>query len=322
MIDFTQFTAFQQCPWHWYERYVAQLGAPQPEAQQDDPITIGSLVHAGIERLLRTGQPAIPDDVPNVKPSPEALLQAREMLHAYCQAFPADMQKWKVRVLEHPIGHDIIAKVDALVEVEDTVQLQDGLDGELTITAGLWVLEHKTTSERTPPAAFLRRWLMDMQADFQLIAVQDHFGRSANGVIINVVSRPAPRAATRTCRKCGAATACVAIDWARPACSACGAPQRWNPPAPSHPPTVWRFTVTRTPERLLQARAWIRKVADVMEEMRKSGRSAAIPNLRSCVDTWWRACPYLNLHLYGSDPNLVPINPYTYLNPESGHPQD
>lgn len=316
-IDYSQFSLFQRCPWAWFERYVACHDLPPPEGQRDDALAVGTLVHAAIESYIARRDPSIPDEaVKEVGPSPEALTLAREMVHAYVTAFPLGSEGWEVMRVERPLGRTILAKVDALVRVSHPMPVPDGLGSQIHLTPGLWVLEHKTTSDRTPRHAFMTRWVMDRQADFQMLAVRDETGETPQGVIVNVISRPAPRATTRQCRACGASTPVEFVDWAAPACQACGAKQRWNPPRPLDPPTVWRFTVTRTAERLEESRRHILAVFEQMETARQRGRDVLIPVYGACIDAWYQPCTYLDLHAHGHDVRLVHRNPFEYLGME------
>lgn len=304
-IDFTQFTAWQRCPWYWYERYVRCLAKPRT-GPTDDALTIGALVHSAIENLLARGVTDIqPRD--DIQPTRDAVDMARMMVSAYVATFPPGGDGWRVERVEAPLRDGpIVAKVDALFRVEADATVADGTGHILALEPGLWALEHKTTSAATPRDVFMRRWLMDKQADFQMLV------SGARGVVINVISRPSQRKSTRTCTACGADSDVAFVNWDAPACTVCGARQRWQKPRPADPPTVWRFAVTRTADQLATAKRQILSVLADMERMRANPHDF-VPNYRSCTE-WLTTCPFLDLHLYGTDPTLIQIdNPTHYL---------
>src|ERR1041385_2719110 len=79
--DYTQYKLFSFCELAWYERFVKGVVrepfAPGP-AGKDDPLTLGALVHDGLQSYREQGLPAVsPDRVGALGASAECAAWAR-----------------------------------------------------------------------------------------------------------------------------------------------------------------------------------------------------------------------------------------------------
>lgn len=310
-IDYTQFRTWMECPLKWFERYVREVGPPPPTQPRRDAIALGQLFHAGMEELYGRRRPSIPEEaVREINPATETLLHAQQLVHGYVEAFPRDLAEVVVpteKMVVRPASPlPIAAKVDAYFKLEEDVQLDDGT----ALQAGWWIQEYKTTTLRDK-ASFMRRWIADKQADFQLLALSHAVGERVQGVLVCCAMHTLPRPALRKCKACQQSFEYEV--WvkagAKFSCPSCGNIQHIMPPANPDPPEYWRIPVVRTDAQLAATAKLIERVSCAMMEAYESGD--AMPNFLSCT-TPWSTCDYFVHHNIGPDATLVHINSHDY----------
>lgn len=309
-IDYTQFRTWLECPLKWLERYVREMGPP-PRSQRTDPMALGQLFHAGMSELYEHRRPAIPaSTIEEVQPAPDLLLHARHLVQGYIEAFPRDLQEVLVpteRLVTRPSDPlPIAAKIDAYFHLDQDTMLPDGT----AVQAGWWIQEYKTTTNRDK-AAFIRRWIVDKQADFQMLALEHLVGEPAQGVLVCCVMHSLPRPPIRKCRACSQYFSFE--GWLKTgsqyACPSCGNRQYLAPPANPDPPEYWRLPVTRTREQLAATMSLIRTVSYAMMEAYDA--NDALPNPLSCTQPW-STCDYFIHHNIGPDPTLIHLDSTKY----------
>ncbi len=327
-LDYTQTRAFLTCPWKWYERYVRQLVPLHQPYQRDDTMTIGSLVHAGLENWGRNRRPEIPEAaVAELNPTPDAFNLAQGMVHQYVRVYPEE--NWAFVRCEEPLRFPLglndtegLAKIDKYFYLPEAATIETGLEGEqMTLSPGWWIHEYKTKSAQISHSLYAKQWESGLQADFQVLALQHELvGLSGQvppyadacpqvqGVLVQVLEKPRVYIPKRKCKGCSETIEMSlwmpATDGAS-ACPMCGNAQVLKPyePKAQAPPTFYRLMVTRTPERLVRAARDIVNIAFRMEEMRLMGfRDAfAIPNSEACVNSIYGPCEYFEPHTAGME---------------------
>lgn len=226
-LDFTQFSAFQDCPAKWYETYNNGYRQAPSEFRRDDALCIGSLYHSGQENLLRSGTPTIDEEtIAECNPKSEALALAQSMLSEYCLF--AGGEPWTTVAVEKPLEFTpatytaesgelpvmCMAKVDAVVYVPKDTYIPTGIPGDqIFLLHGYYTFEHKTKSAKKNRAAYLQRWRVDAQPWFQQNALEANLENliaplnlpvaPVRGTIINVVEKPELYVPVRTCKGCG-----------------------------------------------------------------------------------------------------------------------
>lgn len=311
-IDYSAKQTFEFCAWAWYERYVNKRQARRREGQRDDALTLGSLVHAGLEDWYRRRVcPEIsPEAIAKFDPTPECLGEAKRLLEAYTIYYPND--PYKVLLLEKPLSFDlfpwcrVVAKVDTAVEVEQGMRVPGGLNEEgLELEPGIYSLEHKTKDAEIDRGMYMASWQTNMQADFQMLVMQAKFPeRPIRGVIVNVLEKPRPYVPKRTCKNCKIVLEMAAFIATSEGhcCPMCGVEQKLSVskgPRVERKYECWRFLVTRTSERLERSLNEIRGTATTMSGMISMGMDTASPNRSNCcIPRFKKKCEYFTPHLY------------------------
>lgn len=336
-IDYSQYKTWMTCPWMWYERYVNNR-IPRPSTRQrDDAMAIGSLVHSGLECWYRDGKPTIsPDVVEEVGPTPEAFAQAEQMVHAYVRRYPRE--EWELVRCEEPLtvplttyaGEDIrlLAKIDAYFRCTGTVELESVVPGHSqSLEPGLWIQEYKTKDASRARDLWMRSWESNMQASFQILALQGNYpAEQVGGLLVSVLERTRPYIPKRKCKQCGELLEMglyIATSEGH-SCPLCGAVQKLSPYQPKKeatPPDFFRLRVTRGEDQLCTARAEIQQVARLMAQARANGMEVVIPNREECVG-YRGTCGYFNNHTYGvptvEDPMMLEKSGTRYVGLEVG----
>lgn len=296
----------------WYERYVNRR-VPRPSSyQKDDALTIGTLVHNGLEHWYKDKSPVIDQaTIDEATPTPEALALARQLVVDYTRQYPTE--PWELVNIEEPIlapilGGDtlLMAKVDAYFYVSETMDLVSSSEGHtITVTPGYWVQEYKTKSDSISRANYMAMWEVNRQASFQSLALQHKLGEPVQGVIVNVIEKPRNYVPRRKCKGCGQMyelASFIPTGTNEYSCPVCGNIQKLKPyePKTERNGEFFRMKVTRTQEHLETHLDEFESVASKMENMRNAGmaNSPEVPNSSMCVDMRWGQCDYYRNHLY------------------------
>jgi hypothetical protein len=321
-IDYSQYYSFWgKCPWAWYERYVNRVQkAYPPGAQRDDNLAVGSLVHAGLENWYKHGVPSIPAlVVEELGPTPDALALCCALVNGFVRQYP--VEGWTLERCEEPVraplteSVDLLAKIDSYFRVDAQMPLNSGLDGyDLSLAPGYWIQEFKTKAESVPRGKWVQTWTTNMQASFQILALQYKLRDEplpVRGVLVSVLEKPTPYIPRRVCKACRESTEMRA--WTEVAgeylCPLCAHRQKLKPyePRTVKTPNYFRIGVTRTEEELTLASRRIAQTSRLMEQLRSG---AALPeelaNTVNCVSTFWGPCEFFTNHTYNSPTVLDP----------------
>jgi len=339
-IDYSMYSAWSFCPWKYYELYVLKRRKKWPEGLRDDALAIGSLVHAGLENWYAKQTPNIPEAViEKIGPTPESLGLCRRLVHGYVQVFPRE--NWALIRCEQPIrfsliaGKDGLAKIDLYFYIDTPTRVESGIQGyEITLKPGWWIQEYKTKSPATSTADFMHEWANKMQADFQMLALQEHIGKNSwgkiddshdynvNGLLVNVIEKPKEYVPKRKCQQCGQYwnfSAWQPGESGKMGCPGCGNQQKLKPVDSEkfEEARYFRMIVERTPEQLRRAKWEIQAVADKMIDMELWGNETDVstplveiygahrafyPNKEHCFDNsrkWGKECEFFTPHTYG-----------------------
>ncbi len=241
-LDQSQLSNWFKCPAYWYERYVRKMGKPKDNYSfRDDAAAIGSLTHAGLEEFEKRTVIEVPQwCIEEIRPTPEALQQALELITAY--AMHGEPIPWELKWFEEPLKktirysrmvpapsnvslygqedayweeqniYDLMAKVDFAFYVSEPTQIRIGAgtnQATETLQPGFWVQEYKTKSASRDRGQWMQEWVMKAQADFQLITLGE-FAKTQNvdyqiarGVLVTVLEYEKQMAPKRKCRGCG-----------------------------------------------------------------------------------------------------------------------
>lgn len=335
-IDYSQYRSWMQCSWLWFEKYVNQR-EPKPSTRQyvDNALTFGSLVHGGLEHWGKARSPVVPQALAEeLRVSPEAYVLAQEMVHEYVRRYPTE--QWKIHVEEMPTlfpipisGYTGLAKLDAYFHNPELTMVENGIAGEqLALEPGWWIREYKTKDAQKPRDLYAAAWEMNMQADFQLLALWEKTGEIPCGILINVLEKPRMYVPKRKCKGCGELlemSTYIATGDGH-GCMLCGAVQKLSPytPKTEHRAEFFRLRVTRTAKELETSRRQIAVIAEGMAGMREGpygdsrfvGLDASIPNKDSCV-YFNSKCPYFDNHKYHNstltDSNMISRDATRYV---------
>jgi hypothetical protein len=325
-LDFSMYSTWMKCPWQWYERYVNRRVPRDNGYQKDDALTLGSLVHSGLEHWYKDRTPTIDaQTIEECGPTPECLQLARTLLEDYVRQYPSE--PWQLESVEEPIltplTDDVLlmAKVDAYFKVDSMMELVSNSEGHtISVTPGYWVQEYKTKGEGVSRANWMMGWEVNRQASFQTLALEAKLGVEVQGVIVNVIEKPRAYTPKRKCKGCGqmlelAAFTPVGLEYM---CPLCGNVQKVKPYEPKTERTsdFFRVKVQRSREQLITHREEFELVANDMQMMRAHGMDQYAPNSLSCVDTRFGACSYFRNHTYNvstlDDPLMVERNTTKY----------
>lgn len=332
-IDFSQHNAWMKCPWYWYEQYIAQVKKSYPTVQRDDALALGLLVHAGLETLKTHGTPSIPEAaIIEATPTPECLGSARMLVNGYQQAYPAETftKYYCEEPLRFPLlpEMDGLAKIDSYFRVDEPTRIADGLEGEFWLQPGWWIHEYKTKDGSAKIGNWVAQWRVNMQASFQVMALQAHLQEPVQGILINVLEKPKAYIPKRTCKGCKEPH--ELRNWVPTgegySCPGCGNVQKLDISDKSTTPRVaryYRHMVTRSEMDLAYAH---RDIIGVAMEMLKLHQPEAKldtnPNLtrttRNCVDSIWGQCVYFDPHTANRVatgwPDFISVDALGYIN--------
>lgn len=310
-IDYSQYSTWLKCEWMWYEKYVKQLNKKRPDAPKADVLTLGSLVHASLEHLRKTGQPGITDEiVTRYGPSQECLAWAHKLIGGYLAAYPNEQftkyyceEPVRFGVSEHISG---LAKIDSYFHIDELTPLQSGLGDAFFLTPGWWIKEYKTKSSGRDTGNYITGWRVNKQADFQMLALQELINEPVQGMLVDVLEKPQEYVPKRTCK--GECRGQYELrDWIPcsgqfkcPVCSHLQPLDTSDRSKKERIPSYYRLPVTRTQDQLSASKVHIRKVALRMQELREAN-GAILPDMASdqCVHDFYGQCDYFTPHAEG-----------------------
>jgi hypothetical protein len=312
-IDYSQYLKFVRCPWLWYETYVNELAPRRKDRPRDDNMAIGSLVHAGLENWTRNQLPNVSQaTVDEINPTPDTLALAAGMVIEYARRYPAE--QWEMVFCEEPLKFPLLgrapltglAKVDKYFYVPEQTAVETGIEGEaLSLAPGWWIHEYKTKSAAISRANYAMAWESNMQADFQMLALQAKLGEPPAGMIVQVLEKPRTYVPKRKCKGCQETVELA--SWlptgdGQHACPLCGNRQTLKPyePKAEPMPAFYRLGVIRSQERLSRALGEITSVAWQMAHLAAQGLSMyrRPPNREACVHPQYGPCAYFRNHTY------------------------
>jgi hypothetical protein len=303
-IDYSQYDTFWECEYKWYERYISQIHK-RTEGQRDDALTLGSLFHSGLESLRSTGVPTIGErPITEFNPTRECYSTAQALLLGYCKAYPKE--DFTTYYLEQPVRfpiseeYDGLAKIDSYFHIDEITPLADGLGGEFSLTPGWWIKEYKTKDASRNVGNYVESWRANMQASFQMLALQHKICEPIQGIIVDVAEKPARYIPKRTCKGCKIAQDLQ--DWLPTgtgyACPTCGNVQDLDTSDKSkvkREPKYYRINVTKTKDQLDIALREMEVTAQRMQAIR-NGDEVAIMASKRCVHDWFGPCEYWPFH--------------------------
>lgn len=331
-LDYSTYKDFSFCELKWVEKFLHKTRKPRKEGQQDDALTLGTLVHAGLQHLREAGFVEIPEDaITESNPTPECVAWARQLVLGYHRTYPTE--PFTYQRCEHAIrfplhfGMDGLAKVDRYFHLDHQMQLEDGLGGEFTLNPGVYVHEYKTKDASKDIGRYMLGWRMNMQPCFQMLALQHLLGEPVQGVFVNVLEKPKEYKPTHTCKACKAKN--ERRDWeptgAGYKCPSCNEIQKLDVSDKSkvqRVPTYYRLAVHKTQLQLAQARSEMEYTANRMLQLSQPDQPfyPAQRATERCVDPIWGACEYFEAHDLGLAASaiggFVQIEPYGYVKEE------
>lgn len=310
-IDFSQFKEFQKCNALWYEKYIAKTRLAPKLGQQDSALTLGTLYHDGMRVLREHGIIEISASaIQQADPTPECLAWARTLVAGYARHYPEE--HFELYSCEEPIkfplpsGLQGLAKVDYYFELNQPTQLATGLGDFFTLTPGFWVKEYKTKANSIKLGNYVMQYRVNMQPDFQSLALQAKLGEPIQGVLIDVAEKPKITAPQRKCPACK--TTSDYSDWIPTgegySCPGCGAIKDLAPIKEKAPPeaSYFRISAARNQDRLARSLRQINTVAQEMYQAQLEGRvmeqlSPATETF--CVESIYGPCAYFGMHSEG-----------------------
>jgi len=337
-LDYSQYYLWHRCPAFWYEKTINRREPRLPETQRSDALCVGSLVHSGLEVWQKTHQVSIPQGtLDEMNPTPETFNLCMSMIYGYAKTYPEE--RWPLIRTEEPLRFplledlDGLAKLDEYFYVEELTSIPAGVFGqEITLTPGWWIQEYKTKDPGIDLGMWMRRWEANMQASFQLLALEHHlktttaFDRQGpEGILLTILEKPKLYEPKRKCKSC---LKQYPFDLWLPSgeglygCPVCGNMQKVaklkENPVTSEP-AFYRMLVQRSDERLQRDLKQLRGIGTSMFWMQENGLEGAAWNTEACIDPKMnRQCPYFNNHIPQAaastliDPSMISVKDYVY----------
>lgn len=323
IIDYSSFKAWSTCPALWYEKYINKREPRWPTRLRDDALCLGTLVHAGLEVWQKAHIVQIPEPVvEEVTPSKETLDLAYELIFGYTQHYPEE--RWPLILCEEPLLFQLekrvdygrapyvdgLAKIDAHFRVDEPYIVESGQEGiQFTLSEGRWIHEYKTKSPDIPLGLYIQKWEMNMQASFQILALQSLLdsqgqGETVQGVLVNILEKPKKYIPKRKCKGCEEYyeySTWIPTGDGRFSCPVCGNKQeliRLKDNPTTRPPSYYRIVVTRTKAQLDRAKAEMIQVGERMTRMSERGLESEVWQTENCIQ-FKRPCSYFGQHLHG-----------------------
>jgi len=313
-IDYSAKRLFEFCPWAWFERYVNKRKVREREGQKNDPLTLGSLVHKGLEAWYKNDNIGfeMAGIVPQLNPIQECFTEATILVSNYITTYPTEL--WTPQLFEHPLRRslfnecELVAKIDGSFSLEEQLRISGGWQGEgIELEPGVYGLEHKTKSADIDKGLYVKSWQTNLQAAFQLLALQEHF-ENVRGILVNVLEKPRPYVPKCVCKRCKnlLERATYVATSTGHMCPICGAEQKLSTLKGARVERkyeCWRFLVTRDQASLAQSLDEIKSTAEDMAVMiQGEGMLEISPNRENCVTpNRGKTCEYFTPHLYNTD---------------------
>jgi hypothetical protein len=318
-IDYSQYRLWHFCPRAWHCRYCLGLRR-KSTGLKDDALTLGSLFHDGMEEWYLHKSPRInPSTIAKLTPTKECLDLAQQLVLGYSQHYPQD--PWTTKAVEEavvrPLSKELslVAKVDQTALIEQPLVIDSGHPGiTFMLEPGIYSIENKTKAQNKPFAGYLSSWQANMQASFQLLALQHKYGeKDVKGVVVNVAEKPTVQRPRRMCKKCKESSFLSEwlIDGDNPDNNKC--PQCLNSqklkayePRKKHDPRYYRIVVTRDSERLEKDLRKIESVGRDMLKLKSGGVQLELyENDENCINpmNMRSKCDFFESHV-----NMVPID--------------
>ena len=335
LVDYSSWREFMVCPASWFEKYIHRRVLRWPRAQRNDNLCLGSLVHEGLQVWQESHQVMIPQRALDANtPDLETYQLALELVHGYSQSYPEE--RWPLILCEEPLRFPLeekvdygrppyttgLAKLDAYFYVPEPYTIESGQPGlQFTLSPGWWIHEYKTKAPNIPLGLFMQKWSLNMQASFQMLALQARINTSrivdpkeipglvmshhVEGVLVNVLEKPHRHVPQRKCKSCQEQyeyATWIPTGDGKYSCPVCGnrqelQPLKENPKVTN--PAYYRIMVQRTKEQLDKARQDIIQVGERMEAMRAGGLYSEVWNTESCTQ-YSRPCQYFTNHTCNS----------------------
>lgn len=187
LVTYTSMSMYRNCRKKYFWRYVEQL----VPLERDDALGLGSLIHACLKLWHETGDLNAVFQLIDMETAGGAEWQrkyrlfARAMMAGYAARYP--MEDFEVIELEAPFRGEV-RNPDTGATSRTFVMggKYDGLVQQADLT---YLLEHKTTSGIG--SGYLERLWTDFQVAIYLKYVREALGIEINGVLYNVLVKPA-----------------------------------------------------------------------------------------------------------------------------------
>jgi PD-(D/E)XK nuclease superfamily len=191
-IDHSAAEAFRQCPYMYYEKYLAEGTGLELKSQPGEkihPLDFGGRVHELLEEYYNElrGTP--------IKPYPESPredleLEAQMMMAAYRAKYPAEdwdeivsiEHTFKIELPTYVAGYAAFGRHIGTGKM-DVVFRKDGV---------LNVLDHKTQNRRSS-SNHVKKWAARDQASFYLWVASKFYGEEIGNFYVNVLIRPSEK---------------------------------------------------------------------------------------------------------------------------------
>jgi hypothetical protein len=344
-LDASQYFSWMTCPWKWAERYINRVQKSFPAgAQRDDNLAVGSLVHAGLETWYNTGVPEIPQQIiSELGPTPDALDLCKALVWGFARQYPVEL--WTLQMCEEPLRRPLVpaepeqllspasqpisllAKIDSYFLTESQISINSGVTGEdLSLAPGYWIQEFKTKAAGIDRGKWMKTWVVNMQASFQILCLRhklEGLEFPVQGVLVSVLEKPKPYIPKRKCQGCGETNPLgmwrelpvppgmlnkkgkpyTPPNWF--GCPDCSSTQTLKPYEPKSlkSPNYFRFAITRTEEELEVALLRAGYVAKQMREVREGRlRPSLLANTPECAKSFGYGngtCEFFRNHTYG-----------------------
>jgi hypothetical protein len=264
--------------------------------------------------------------IEEVRPTPEALQQAQELVVAY--ALHGEALPWKIKLFEEALDKEVTyyvpeaysnpkeckykltAKLDFAFYVDTPTEIRVGTGEDMstyTLQPGFWGMEYKTKSASRDRGAWMSEWIMKAQADFQILTLSEYASTQdvefpiARGILVTVLEYEKKEPPKRKCRGCGKLLPFHSYTETLEglyACVDCGHASKLKGVEVKEkaPPNIWRLVVTRTEAKLHGALRNAVNAISAMHKMVESEGYGIAWNTTECVPWRGRGCEYLNAH--------------------------
>lgn len=307
-IDYSQWKEYFFCQLSWYEKYRL-FTRKAITGQQSDVMTLGSLVHAGLQHYRETGQASIPETaISEYNPTPECMAWGLELLLGWVRNYSSEdfTRYYCEQPLRFPLHPEMdgLAKVDSYMRLTEPRTIESGLGDSFTLQPGIWIHEYKTKGADKDVGKYISAWRMNMQANFQMLALQATLGEPVQGMLVNVLEKPKEYQPKRTCKTCKAINELrnwepTGNGYSCPGCSAIQDLDTTDKSKVKRIPSYYRIMVTRTANELATAKEEIYQVAEDMLAI-DAGKRQPSRSLEDCAETkWYRACDFFGPHSAG-----------------------